>query len=370
MKRIGIFQLFNEHGFIEEYVEFLLKSMHPILLKLVIVCNCNIEKNELEKLQQFSDDIYIREDIGFDAGAYKDVLLNLHQENWDEWDEIVIFNDTFYGPFYSWDKIFHRMRDENVDFWGLSRHLGKVRVAKDRDFVPEHLQAYFIVIRKRMFVSSSFWQFWEELEYPKNYFEAVENFECRFTAWFRERGFSYTSWIDIKGENPYITQGIDPCTEHIYELLKEFEFPVIKYKTMSIGNFEQMKKALEFVQNYTDYDVNIIVNRIRSQSIEGKWRPFSANTLDEFVKNHDRIFIFGSGKYGQGVEQYLHYKNWHVDAHVVSAPQNDNDIAFDDFEMNRRDGLIVALGRMALEEMKDKISQKFGENQVLFPYLG
>lgn len=53
MKRIGIFQIFNEHGFIEEYVEFLLKSMHPILSKLVIVCNCNIEKMNLRNCTNF-----------------------------------------------------------------------------------------------------------------------------------------------------------------------------------------------------------------------------------------------------------------------------------------------------------------------------
>ncbi len=370
MKRLGVFHFYEKNGVVNDYIETLLGSFQSVLSKLIIIVNGKLSDSEFQKLQVYSDIIYQRENIGFDAGAYKDFFLDLHQETWDLWDEIIIFNSTFYGPFYEWTDIFKRMEEEKVDFWGLSRHHGGVRLCKGRDLVPEHIQAYFLAIRKNMFQSIHFLKFWEDLKYPRDYYEAVENFECRFTQWFKKKGFKYTSWIDIHGINPYIAEGIDPCTEYIYELLTEYKFPIIKYKTMSIGNFTQMKKALQYLQENTNYDTNLIIDHIKIQSREKRWRPFSIETLEEFKKNHNKIYIFGNGKYGKELDAYFSYKNWEIEAHVVSKPIELDEIAFGDFMMDPHDGIIVALGKVALAEMQEKLSGKFEKNQILFPFLG
>lgn len=365
MKRIGIFQFFSEYNFVEKYIEKLLESMRPIVSKLIVVYNCELNSKELYKLTQYTKFIYKRQNLGFDAGAYKDVLLKLSCENWSQWDELILFNCTFYGPLFPWEEVFKQMENISVDFWGLSRHYGKIRLRKEGDIIPEHLQSYFLVIRKKMLCSHSWLEYWNTLEYPKNYYEAIEEFELKFTTFFRKKGFRYTSWMDEQGY--YSESVVNPCVTCAYELIKDYKFPIIKYKVMSIDNFKGMKKVIEFVDEYTDYNVELIKNHIRHLSEANKWKPFSVEVLEKFVNNHNYIYIFGHGKYGYGLEQFFSYKNWKFESYVVSIPQNKNEIAFSDFNMKDDDGLIIALGKNALDEVREKIKDKFSETQLLFP---
>ncbi len=366
MKRIGVFQFFSEYNLVEGYIEKLLDSMKAVLSRLIIVYNCELCESELRKLSQYTEFIYKRQNLGYDAGAYKDVFLKLYNDDWSYWDEIVLFNCTFYGPLYSWEIVFKRMKDEHVDFWGLSRHCGKIRIRKNGPVIPEHLQSYFLVIRKPMFCGPFWKEFWTDLEYPKSYVEAVEKFELKFTTFFSKKGFRFTSWVDVQGYDSNLIVNPLICT---YELIKDYKFPIIKYKVMRIDNFDEMKKVIEFVEKSSEYDVELIKNHIKHLSEANKWKPFSGKSLEEFVKNHKRIYIFGHGKYGHGLGQFFRYKDWKFEAYVVSVPQDKAEIAFSDFYMEDCDGLIVALGRNALDEMKEKIRLKFCETQILFPNI-
>lgn len=369
MERIGIFHLYNKCGIVESYIEKLLESMVSILSKLIIVINGDLGNMELCKLERFSDFIYIRENVGYDAGAYKDIFLELHQEDWKQWDEIILFNSTFYGPFYSWDNIFEVMSKKEIDFWGLSRHLGGVQMRKGGSFAPEHIQSYFLAIRRRIVNSSSFWKFWKKMEYPESYYEAVENFEWEFTSFFKSCGFNYTTFLDQQMDNPYkLGKGIDFCIEYAYSLVSEYKFPIAKCKLMSIGYFTEAKALMEFVKFYTVYDPKLIENHVKHLIVVNKWRPFSPVLLEKFVKEYDHIYILGHGKYGRGVEAYFEYMGWKVSAFVVTTPKN-NEISFETFILKENDGLIIALGSLALEEMKEQIYRKFNKEQLLFPVL-
>lgn len=367
MKRIGIFQLYNEFGIVEEYIEVLLQSLQSVLLKIIIVYNGDLKRNEVQKLLKYSNYIYERDNIGYDGGAYKDVFLKFHKEDWKQWDEVVLFNCTFYGPLFPWEKVFRRMLEEKVDFWGLSRHHGKAQIRENGDLAPEHLQSFFLVIEKKILESPHFLEFWEKLEYPQNYYEAIERFELGFTTFFKEKGYNYTSWLDVQGANSCIEEGVDPCGIYAYELVSNYNFPIIKYKAISIINFDQTKKVMEYVESSTNYDVKLIEKHIRNMSKKNKWKPFSFESLDNFVKTHAHIYIFGHGKYGHGLEQFFKYMNWNFECFIVSSVQYENEIAFDDFNMNECDGLIVALGRIMLGEVDDKIREKFKEEQLFFP---
>lgn len=367
MKRIGIFQFYSELGVVEEYIEKLLQSMKSILSRLIIVYNCELCERELCKLTQYTEFIYKRQNLGFDAGAYKDVILNLYHDDWTRWDELVLFNCTFYGPLYPWEKLFKRMEEEVVDFWGLSRHYGKMRLRRNGPVIPEHLQSYFLVIRNTVLCSPFWFEYWNELEYPRGYYETIEKFELTFTAFFRNKGFQYTSWMDVQGYRSDFY--VNPCMMCTYDLIKDFKFPIVKYKVISIDNFEEMKKVIEFVDRNLDYDVELIKNHIKHLNEKNKWRPFSVERLEEFVRSHKHIYIFGHGKFGKSLGQFFKYKKWKFLAYVVSIPQEQNEIAFSNFYMSDSDGMIVALEKKALEEMKEKIKEKFNDNHLLFPNI-
>ena len=69
MRRIGIFVFYDGKGTVDEYKFYLLKSLQPFLSDLIIVVNGFIENAGLEKLYEYTEYIYIRENRGNDCGA-------------------------------------------------------------------------------------------------------------------------------------------------------------------------------------------------------------------------------------------------------------------------------------------------------------
>lgn len=71
MKRIGIFLFYDAKGIVDEYKVYLLYSLKTVLSDLIIVVNGRICDDGLAVLRRFSEDIYIRDNIGFDGGVQR-----------------------------------------------------------------------------------------------------------------------------------------------------------------------------------------------------------------------------------------------------------------------------------------------------------
>ena len=108
MKRLGIFYCFDEDGIIDEYIIYLLNDIFQNLDELCIVYNGDLTDESIEKLKIFTNDI-IQSNKRYDAEAYRDVMINHY--GWEclsEFEEIILFNDSFFGPFYPFKRIFDK----------------------------------------------------------------------------------------------------------------------------------------------------------------------------------------------------------------------------------------------------------------------
>ena len=78
--------------------------------------------------------------MGYDAAAYKYVLCKcIDNSDIQKFDEILICNNSFYGPFKHFSDIIHDMESRPCDFWGLNGYT---------NILWNHIQSYFIVFRK------------------------------------------------------------------------------------------------------------------------------------------------------------------------------------------------------------------------------
>lgn len=270
-KRLGIFVAYDPEGIIDDYIPYLLEDMCQNLAHLVIICNGFVNEEGLEKLRRFTDDVFVRENKGYDAGAIKDVLYNLY--SWEkvyEFDELLLFNDTFYGPLYPLRQIFHEMDSRAVDFWGITEHaeIGKESSSLDILRIPRHLQSYFINVKRRLLLSEAFRAFWTSLT-PDHFThqDAVDQYEVEFTNYFAQKGFTFSSYVDTSplfSTNPdtnYNTLHVTP-----YELIAQYRCPVIKRKSIGsnldqflviYGN-ENHNRIMPYIDEKTDYNVNLI----------------------------------------------------------------------------------------------------------------
>lgn len=367
MKRLGIFQLYDPDGYVDEFKYVLLESMLGMLNKLIIVINGGIEEEALLRLRSYTDNVHIREeDTGFDAGAFRDVFLKFYERGFfEQWDEVVMFNDTFYGPLCPWSVIFGRMEKEKVDFWGLEKSTWKQGIFK----YPTEIIPYFLVIRKKLLLSNVFFQFWIEVGYPADKIEGIKVYEAKMTGFFNEAGFDYTTWLDVTGL--YDSElGNMYRMRSMYNMIKKYNFPVAKVKNFSVINHTTAYETFNYIDHETKYDAQLIKKHLVRLNITDRLCPFSPKKLKNFIENHDKIFIFGNGNYGKGLREYFHSQNWEIENMVVSEANQMDEISLNDVIFNEQDGIIIALGfPAAVQEVEEQLKHKLKKEQMLFPKL-
>lgn len=273
MKRICIYLIYDKQKIVDQYIGYMLKELKSCTDYLVIVCNVPEIVCGKEILETYADDIFYRENIGFDAGGYKDALCDFI--GWKKvlsFDELALVNDSMFGPFIPMKTIFQKMDEKTVDFWGLLKHAEFRK--KGFDYFPAHIQSFFFVVRSRMLHSAPFRKYWEEMPYYSSYNEVVRKYEMRFTSWFSELGFTY----DVLGntqvnDSNNLENNYAQFRRISYELIKKRNFPFLKKQqiadeSLEIQTQENLRLAIDYIEKETDYNVDFIwENIIRTLNI-------------------------------------------------------------------------------------------------------
>lgn len=278
-KRLGIFCTYDSEGIIDDYIIYLLQDIKKVLNHLAIICNGKLTPEGRHRLEKITDDIFVRENTGFDMEAWRQGILR-NKDKLKDYDEIVIFNDSFYGPFYSFVEVFKEMdkREPNADFWGITLH-GKMPDGLNMcpyGYIPEHIQSYFLVIRAHMLHSPEFTYYWENAKVAQSFNEAILQHEVCFTKDFADKGFTYAVYCDTRELEKDIDTHIDHSLISAYRLLRDYHCPTLKKKVFLVGRSHYLQEnysdeprlCINFVRDNFDYDLNMIwQNLLRKQNI-------------------------------------------------------------------------------------------------------
>lgn len=270
LSRLGIFVFFDPQGIVDGYVTELLRGLRPNLERLVIVSNTELDDTAEKTLRQYADDVFVRGNHGLDAAAFKAGMIQYC--GWEEverYDEVVLVNDTFFGPIHSFDDMFSGMADRDVDFWGMSAGYpsvdgwGKVKYG----YIPAHIQTFFVVFRKNMVCSPAFREYWEGYDDTMDDFvSVVSGHEMIMTRHFQDLGFRWEVWADTEKYNsPVKSENFNIYHHHSYYMLRDMRFPVLKKKVLSVSmpdflymnDLEEPALAMDYIQKETDYDTGL-----------------------------------------------------------------------------------------------------------------
>lgn len=271
-RRLGIFAFYEKNGIVDDYVIYLLQDLKECLEQLIIVCNGTLSEGGRQKLVEVADEIFVRENKGYDVGAFREVLLSyMGKDKIKSFDEVVLCNDTFFGPFVPFSTIFSEMEGRKLDFWGVSAQ------PESLDFwggtnrrIPAFIQSFFLVIGKSMLSDDRFWEYWEGLEAENwNVTQVVINHEQYFTPYFESLGYCWDAYTDnsfFVGEpeqNMFTPYLVIP-----YELIKYGKCPFLKKKCVNGKDISQgmeadngsFSKAMEYIRKSTEYNYELIIN--------------------------------------------------------------------------------------------------------------
>ena len=283
-KRLGIFLFFDKDGRADRYIRYLLESIRPSLDHLITIINGSADGAASAMLSELSDEVIKRENVGLDIAAWKTGITEVcGREKLNGYDTLVLFNDSFFGPFYPFEDIFSEMDNRELDLWGLSVH-GAVDGSGlcPYGYRPRYIQTYFLVFEKKLLHSMDFYSFWEKQPLYTNYNEAAEKFVAVLTQQFADLGYKWGVLCDTaEYESGNRARNFDNHSFNLYAMIADMRYPVIKRRSFYIGrdryltysNGSDLFRSLEYVEKNYDYDVSMIF-----EHIVRKYDPYDVKT--------------------------------------------------------------------------------------------
>lgn len=189
-KRLLIYVVYDPRGDVEDYILYALERLRPHCAHILSVVNGALTDRGRERLTGVSDDVLERENRGFDIWGYKTGLEHV-AERMSEFDEVLLVNDTWFGPVRDFAPVFERMERRELHFWGMTDHMRvEPHPFTQTGYLPYHLQSYWVAVRKDMFETMQWQDYWRNLPEMNSYSDAVVKHEGVFTEHFTRAGFS------------------------------------------------------------------------------------------------------------------------------------------------------------------------------------
>lgn len=264
--RLGIYFFYDAQGIVDQYVEYFLSDMVRNLTELYIVCNGIIEESSLNRLQKYTKHILVRKNEELDVGAYRAVMQQIGYDRLMDYDELILMNSTIYGPIYPFHKMFEEMIQRDVDFWGITSHGATEKNPFPRNGLsnlPEHIQSYFLVLRKSILQDPNFKTHWENMPPIKCYEDSVAYHEVIFTKKFSELGYTWSTYTGTE----YMTHiTLQPILGIPTILVRDHHCPIVKRRSffqdynqmLCETNGEQSRELFEFLSKKTNYPMDYI----------------------------------------------------------------------------------------------------------------
>lgn len=202
IKKLAIFASYNEKCVIEDYIVYYLKGLCQVVDGIVFVMDNPVLPGEIDKIQKYV--IYVQCECHheYDFGSYKRGWLYLKQTDFfNDIEELILCNDSCYGPFFPLEKVFGEMyaRKGDIDFWGIHRN----------SEIGDHIQSFFYVFRKSVLASPVFDGFLLAVREEIDVLDVVLNYEAGFTSVLEKAGFLWDTYVDYSIINASVEKLVD-----------------------------------------------------------------------------------------------------------------------------------------------------------------
>lgn len=236
-RRVAVFASYSGDGTLPPQVQPYLEGLRPLVERIVVVCDNDLAPDQIARLSGLADHVITGRHGEYDFGSYKRGEAWARQAGWlDEADNLILCNDSCFGPVGSFAPMFERMEARHLDFWG----------ATDSQQFHPHLQSFFVVLSWHVFQSPTFRMFLQGVVKQPNVHEVIMKYEIGLTKSLSEAGYSWGAMVEnrLKGAHP-----MDPTYRNIsaYPLrAMEMGLPLVKVKALreARGNFEGVRSLL------------------------------------------------------------------------------------------------------------------------------
>ncbi len=319
-QRIAIFATHSDKCIIEEYVIYYLSKLRETVDAIIFIADNSIHEEELQKIKDLVCFCSFKSHREYDFGSYK-IGFNYAKEKGLLKEQVVFCNDSCIGPFKSFSDFFEKI-PQGCDFFGMTKNLYGMKHYKNKKYYSiyfPHIQSYFFVLTKKVFMSNYFEEFINSVKEENHKNDVIINYELGLTKLlmqnrivpkaFSEIGMKYdpTFFIESSILNGFLlkkfickrnklVQHINLCianTNYPYLLKKNFQLIMRRKIAVHLHIFyeDQIDKMLFYVSNiwHNSKVIPDLFITINDESITKKLKESSIKTNIYVVPNkgHD-----------------------------------------------------------------------------------
>ena len=264
MKRLCIFAHWDRDNIVDDYVLYYLKNLRDIASTIIFISDSFLPEEEKVKLNNIADFVISEKHGEYDFGSYKRGIHFALEKNL-EFDEILLVNDSCYGPFYPLEAIFQKMARKKCDFWGLTQNsygIKKENGMRVAAWQP-HIQSYFLLLKKQVFESNVFKSFIKNITQLDDKELIIQNYEVGLTELLKNNGFQSSVYIN------HFTHTENCLASKWKRLILRYKFPFLKTSVIKKGLFitGEIKDWESVLENTTSYPTSLIKNHISRLNI-------------------------------------------------------------------------------------------------------
>ncbi len=219
---------------IDPYVEQYCLHFKSLGYKVVISSAQYLVDNAvLQRCEDFCDAILYRTCTGYDFTSWKaalDCFPSLFKCK-----ELILTNDSCFGPFSSFQTVHMNMEQVLCDFWGMTY---------SADIAP-HLQSYYLVVKTQVLQHACFRNFIDSIDCSPIRKESIA-FETSFTLWLCIHGFIAGAYCQPKKK---AKANINPTLFYSQNILR-YGVPILKrekiYMLDGFYTFLEYKDKIEY----------------------------------------------------------------------------------------------------------------------------
>lgn len=222
--RVAVFASYSPDGILPPQVIPYLEGLQPLTKAIVVVCDNDLLPAEQEKLKGLATHVITGRHGEYDFGSYKRGVAWAREKGLlDQADDLILCNDSCFGPVGSFKPMFAEMEARGLDFWGVT----------DSHQISYHLQSYFIVFSRKVFESGAFNSFLSGITKQASVQEVIKKYEAKLTGILTDAGFRTGALIS----NCFIGRHADDQTYANLPVLPLFTIasgsPLLKVKAMT-----------------------------------------------------------------------------------------------------------------------------------------
>lgn len=253
-ENLCIFVNFDKKSQLHDYVINYLIDLSENFDIVFVSTSENLDKDykAIESLKNITNKVIIRKNEGYDFGSWR-VGLDSIKGELHKYENLLLCNDSVYGPLYKTNEMLEYFKKSNLDIMGATSSLE----------IKYHIQSFFVLYNKKTFLSKTFERLWNSIKHHNNKWDIIENYEIGFSQTFFNLDYKLGAYCPAE-EYPIAN------ITHLFwkDLIEKNRFPFIKIELLRLNpTGVDISDWREVIKKNSNYDINLIDAHLNSSTL-------------------------------------------------------------------------------------------------------